>query len=190
MKTILKIFKLMMLSFLVIIVSGCAGQSNKPYGFDSYTLGFSTPKGNTIWVYKVNLDEVGGVPVGGLGCCWKQARATTTMFKNKLPKKISIKWLDRSEERIYSGTVILDSDINKKAMGLPEYTWISDQKKGRGIYLIIGMGEDGKIVIWLSNISRETNISGRVLYVVGSTQSTYIKWVKPKFKKDTFKFPD
>lgn len=171
----------MMLSFLVIIVSGCAGQSNKPYGFDSYTLGFSTPKGNTIWVYKVNLDEVGGVPVGGLGCCWKQARATTTMFKNKLPKKISIKWLDRSEERIYSGTVILDSNINEKAAMLPGYTVTSTNRKVQGnIYLIVGMKEKGTVTIWLSNARGSRNKTGYVIHEVGKSKAPFVVWTAPK----------
>ncbi|MFV1985230.1 MAG: hypothetical protein ACC657_16905, partial [Thiohalomonadales bacterium] len=62
---------------------------------------------------------------------------------------------------------------------LPGYTVISSQKKRNGMYLIIGMGENGESVIWLSNAKSATNKTGRVLYVVGKAKAYSKPWVAP-----------
>ena len=119
------------------------------------------------------------MPSGAIACCWEETGATTTAYNQTMPKEVYVEWIEESTQLLYRAYVQITPKVTELANNLPEYTLISSQKKNKGIYLIIGMGKDGEVVIWVSNSKSSRNVADRKLYVVGKAKANAKPWVRP-----------
>ena len=147
--------------------------------FDSYSVGYSTPAGNEIWIQEVRFDDKWGLPGGGLACCWEEITAGASVFNKPMPHSVHVQWLQEDRKVVYAATVQLPDDLGERARKLPPFTWISDGKRDIGLYLIIGMQPTGGVTVWLSNIDSSANVKGRVLEVVGRARARSRPWRSP-----------
>ena len=155
------------------VAAGCQSGSKQ---FDSYTIAFATPRGNKIAVREATFDNSWRVPVGTLSCCWGEAGAGSLIFNKQMPHSVHVEWLQEDESELYEASVTFPSNIDSRVRDLPPFTWISDGKQDKGIYLIVGMKPDGNVVVWLSNARSRHNRKDRVLYVVGRGQAQRRPW--------------
>ncbi len=178
----MKIKNYLLLS-IVLVLSACNTlQSNNI--FKQFTVGVGTHKKNAIWGRAIRFDTGWSMPSGALACCWEAAVKTTTAYNQPMPKEIYVEWIEESTQLLYRSHVKISPEITKLANNMPSYTVVSSQKKNNGIYLIVGMGKNGEAVIWLSNVRMDgSNISGRVLYVVGKAQAYSEPWIPPSKRK-------
>ena len=139
--------------------------------FEALAIGLSTTAGNQIYVEKTIFDNEWWAMGGEIQGDWQQAGSTTSVFDKRMPRMARVRWHQLKEGMSYEATVQLDEDLARQAKRLPEFTWISDSEKDKGLYIIIGMEPNGKVTIWLSNAPHENNLRGRVLHVVGETQA-------------------
>ncbi|WP_147302735.1 DUF2931 domain-containing protein [Thalassotalea euphylliae] len=122
------------------------------------------------------FDEKWKVPVGSLGCCWKESGAQSGAWDKLFPKKVAVQWHDESQSRLYSAEVKIDHKRGEEiARNLPPYTVISSGRieKQPKPKLIVGFGENGEVTVWISNASSEMNKTGRILVELGSGQATW-----------------
>jgi len=179
-----KIKTIFLLLSVIILLSACSNLSTSDGVFKKFTVGVTTHEGNKIWGRAVRFDTGWGMPSGAIACCWESTGATTTAMNQPMPKEIYVEWIEESTQLLYRAHVKISPDITKLANNLPSYTVISSQKKRTGIYLIVGMGKNGEAVIWLSNAKAGgSNISGRVLYVVGKAKAYSEPWIPPSKRK-------
>ena len=162
---------------LLVILSGvsCTAKQN----YVDYIIGFSTHEGNKIWVQEAIFDDSWSTPAGSLGCCWEEPKAASPVRRASLPDKIYIQWLDVKKNLVYKKEVKLQPQYGELALNLPEYTVKSSGRVVQPkIYLIIGMGKTGEVVVWLSNATSWRNKTGRVLHIIGQGQAVSEPWVK------------
>ena len=160
----------------IAMVSACRSEV-----FDSYSVGYSTPAGNEIWIQDVKFDGKWGLPGGGLACCWKEVTAGASVFNKAMPHTVYIQWLQEKRNVVYAATVRLPDDLGNRARTLPGYTVISTGRHFRdGPILIIGMKPDGQVTVWLSNVAGAANVKGRVLDVIAKAEATASPWESGK----------
>jgi len=148
----------------------CATFDNRP--FNSYTVGYSTPEDNQIWIDGAEMDGRWGSPGGGLSCCWEEASRLSSAFDQPMPKQVRVSWLEKATRMRYRATVAIDENAGKIARNLPDYTYISSGEKSKPyLTLIIGMAPGGAVTIWISNITKAVNVEGRVIRVIGQAQA-------------------
>ena len=162
--------RILLMGLVLVALTNCAMIDNRP--FKVYTVGYSTPEGNDIWIDGAEMDGRWGSPGGGLACCWEMARSLSGVFDRPMPKQVQISWLERSTLTRYRATVTIDENAGKIARNLPGYTYISSGEKSKSdLALIIGMAPGGAVTIWISNAMTFTNKTGRVIHVVGQAQA-------------------
>ena len=158
----------------ISMLSACQSQAE---AFDSYTVGFSTPARNQIWVQDASFDGKWGVPAGSMACCWEEAGPTAIVFDKPMPHSVHIQWLQEERKLVYTANVQLPDDLGDRARKLPGYTVISTGRRFKDDpILMIGMKPDGQVTIWLSNVGGAANVKGRVLDVVGRAQAESRPW--------------
>ena len=168
---------LLILSGLIVI--GC--KQNESEVLDSFTIGYSTPEGNKIWVRKAIFDRKYSKPVGSLGCCWQEAGKKSGVYDQPLPKHVQIEWIDDGDNLLYSAELDLTPDIFRRAKEMPELGSDNEVALDKGeIYLIVAMAEKGEVLVWLSNFPYlGENVRNRVLVEVGKTQAMSKPWQAP-----------
>jgi len=169
---------LIIISF-IFLLSACSSISSSNDVFKQYTVGVGTHNKNEIWGRVIRFDTGWSMPSGSISCCWEEAGATTTAYDQSMPKEIYVEWIEQSTKLLYRAYVKITPEITKLAVNLPEYTRIRVNKKVKKIYLIIGLGKSGEVVVWLSNAPHGINISGRKLYIVGNEKAYSEPWVRP-----------
>ena len=153
-------------------MSMAASSCNSKTKLYKYYVGFSTPSSNEIWVDKVIFDGKWTTPVGTMSCCWESAHVASFINGRPLPKNVFVQWLDKSENVIFKASIKLDSNYEAQAESLPNYTVNHTDKEVEAIiYIIIGMGPNGMVTVWLSNAVSWRNNTGRVLNVIGQKQA-------------------
>ena len=156
--------------FYVAALPACATFDNRP--FKSYTVGYSTPEDNQIWIDGAEMDGRWGSPGGGLSCCWEEASSLSAAFDQPMPKQVRVSWLEKATHTRYRATVAIDENAGKMARNLPDYTYISSGEKSKpSLTLIIGMAPGGAVTIWIANITSADNVEGRVIRVIGQAQA-------------------
>ncbi|MFK3873893.1 DUF2931 family protein [Pseudoalteromonas rhizosphaerae] len=164
-----KLIKPLITLALALFAVGCSSTGT----IDYMVAGVGTENGNAIWGRSVVFDDEWGIPSGAIECCYAQAGGTVSVYNQKFPEKVAVEWLDKSENRIYYGEVVIDKNGYKLAKNLPSYTAHTGKVfKDVKPYLIIGMGESGEINVWLSN-TRSAGFTGRVLHELGSGQAQW-----------------
>lgn len=147
---------------------------------EPFTVGFSTPSGNKIWVQQAEFDQHWRRPVGSMACCWEESGASSGVDNQALPHEVYIQWLDESEKVVYAANIILPPDLPERAKKLPGYTVKHSGRKDPGsAYIIIGMKEHGQVIVWLANAPYKSNVEGRVLEIIGQAQAKGIPWTPP-----------
>ncbi|MBB1471309.1 DUF2931 family protein [Pseudoalteromonas sp. SG41-5] len=163
------LIKLLITLTFTLFVMGCSSTGT----IDYMVAGVGTENGNAIWGRSVVFDDEWGIPSGAIGCCYGETRATVSVYDQKLPEKVAVEWLDKSENRIYFGEVAIDKKGYKLAKSLPYFTLSTGEVfKEIKPYLIVGMGESGEIKVWLSN-TRSAGFTGRVLHELASGQAQW-----------------
>ena len=168
---------------LVILLLGCSSAKQEQDKIvPSFSIGYSTPEGNKIWVRKAEFDHSYTKPVGAMGCCWEEAGKSSAVHDRSLPKHVYIEWIDESNSLLYSAGVDLAPDIYARAMSMPEVRTNDGSYTEKGnIDVLIGMGEKGEVFVWLTNFPYSGgDMHGRVLEVVGQAQATASPWIKPE----------
>ena len=162
---------LVLILLATVTVAGCRAEEIK-----SYTVGICTTAGNHIYVERTVFDNEWWAAGGDISGDWQKAVSTTLLFDRRMPREARVRWHQLDKGVIYEAIVYLDEDLARKARNLPGYTRIADGWKfDAGIYLIVGMRPDGKVIVWLSNAPSENNRHGRVLYVVGEAQAVEVQ---------------
>ena len=92
---------------LALAAAGCRAEAWK----EPWTVGYSTPVGNDIWIRRVVFDDTWTLPAGALGCCWEETGKTASVYNYPLPRVVEVEWLDESEKRIYEARVELAPDL-------------------------------------------------------------------------------
>jgi hypothetical protein len=161
---------------LCLQLTACANtllSSNKiiPY----MSVGSGTPKGNDIWITEFVFDDNWTAPKGAGSCCWGKASGTQGIFNRPAPKRFKITWFDYLPERHFQAEVTLSDELYDYTLNLPNYFYVV-QKEETDIepILIVGLGKEGEVVVWISNAAGSRNISGRVMHEVGRAQATCI----------------
>lgn len=176
----MKKFKITIILFgLIILLSACSSLNASNGVFKQFTVGVGTHSGNEIWGRAIRFDTGWSMPSGALACCWEEPTKTTTAYKQKMPKEVYVEWVEQKTQLLYRARVPITPEITKLANSLPSYTLISSQKRNKGIYIIVGMGVNGEVVIWLSNSRSSRNVADRKLYVVGKAKAYFQPWVAP-----------
>ena len=148
--------------------SRCCRLANPRQVFDSYSVGFSTPAGNQIWVQDASFDGKWGVPPAVWPAVGKKQGLPRVSSTNLCRTWLHIQWLQEERNLVYTANVQLPDDLGDRARKLPGYTVISTGRHFKDDpILIIGMKPDGQVTIWLSNVGGAANVKGRVLDVVG-----------------------
>ncbi len=152
---------------LVLLSAACRAEWD-----GDYTVGYSTPAGNDIWIRRVVFDDRWSLPGGGLSCCWEEVGRSALVFDWPLPRVVEVEWLDESERRIYEARVELAEDLARRAGKLEGVYVVSMRKRlDPRVYLIIGFREGGEVVVWLSNARSWKNRRDRTLEVVGRARA-------------------
>ena len=88
-----------------------------------------------------------------------------------------VKWYDYDPGIFYEATVSLSDDLYELTTNLTSYRWIyqNEEETEFDPHLIIGFGETGEVVVWISNAPHNDNIEGRVLHEVGRGQATIVE---------------
>ncbi|WP_181919367.1 DUF2931 family protein [Alkalilimnicola ehrlichii] len=136
-----------------------------------FEVSISTPQGNDILVDRLVFDDSWSTLGGRINCCWGGIGGTRGISDHPIPQTVFVRWRQIDEEIVYEGTVELPGDLAQQVRKLPEITWISDGRKGRSTYFVIGMEADGRITVWLSNALSDDNVEGRVFKVVATGQA-------------------
>ncbi|RFA29411.1 hypothetical protein CAI21_10145 [Alkalilimnicola ehrlichii] len=137
----------------------------------AFRVSLSTPRGNDILVEEVVFDDTWRTLGARIDCCWGGIGGVRGITDHPIPQTVFVRWRQIDEEIVYEGTVELPGDLAQQVRKLPEYTRVSDGRKGRGTYFVIGMEADGQITVWLSNARSENNRQGRVFKVVATGQA-------------------
>ena len=149
---------------------------------DYIVVGKATPRGNEVQVGIIEFDNKWSAMGGNLTCCWGWAGGLHGIYDMPPPKSVYVKWYDYDPGIYYEATVPLSEDFYDIATDLPTHTWVSSQKTETNIYpyLIIGFGENGEAVVWISNSPHDENIEGRVLHEVGRAQAKVVEKDTPR----------
>ena len=163
------LIKLLITLTFTLFVMGCSSTGK----IDYMVAGVGTENGNAIWGRSIVFDDEWGIPSGAIECCYAQAGGTVSVYDKKFPEKVAVEWLDKSENRIYYGEVVIDKNGYKLAKNLPSYTAHTGKVfKDIKPYLIVGMGESGEIKVWISN-TPSAGFTGRVLHELASGQAQW-----------------
>ena len=168
--------KLLILSTLLLSLMGCMKT------IDYMVVGTGTHQGNKVHAGIIEFDGKWSAIGGIMTCCWEWGGGTQSIYDIPAPKSVYVKWYDYEPKRYFEATVALSDELYELATNLPTYRWISSNKEQTNIrpYLIIGFGENGEVVVWISNATDERNIEGRVLHEVGRAQATVVEKDTPR----------
>ena len=159
------------LAVLTLSLTGCIRT------IDYMVVGAGTPEGNSIFVSSILFDNTWGTPVGIVGCCWTWGPKSSGVYNKPAPKSVYVQWYDYDPETRYEATVQLSDELYHFAKDLPTFHWVAQNEEETKIYpyLILGFGETGEVVVWVSNAPHDGNISGRVLHEVGRAQAKVLE---------------
>ncbi|MDH4274722.1 MAG: DUF2931 family protein [Gammaproteobacteria bacterium] len=177
----MKAFSRSLIFICVVLLTHTACTRAEDEKLHYFSIGYSTPEGNKIWIRKAEFDRRYTRPGGNLACCWEEEGASSGIFNESLPKHVYIEWIDLGDQLLYTADVDLVADVQKRAK---EMTEVRDTESGfhekGNIIIIVGMGEHGEVIVWLSNYPYSGGtITGRVLDVVGKAQATARPWKPP-----------
>ena len=156
---------------VITLLCGCATT------IDYMLVGTGTHRDNKIYAGIIRFDEKWSAATGVMTCCWEWATGTQSVYNVTPPKHLYVKWYDYDPGIYYEANVTLSEDLYEYATNLPPFRWVSSNEIQKNVrpYLIIGFGERGEVVVWISNATDERNIEGRVLYEVGRAQATIVQ---------------
>lgn len=157
---------------LIFVLTGCANK----IGY--MVVGTGTPKGNEIFVTNIIFDDSWSTIGGSMSCCWRWSTGGHGVHDRKAPKSVYVQWKDYEPEMYYEATIELSDKLYDYTTDLPTFHWIAQDEEELNIrpYLIIGFGETGEVVVWISNTSNDRNKKGRVLHEIGRGQATQVKF--------------
>ena len=149
---------------------------------DYMVVGKATPRGNEVQVGIIEFDNKWSAMGGNLTCCWGWAGGLHGIYDMPPPKSVYVKWYDYAPGIYYEATVPLSEDFYDIATDLPSFFWLDPLEEETNIrpYLIIGFGETGEVVVWISNAGRDGNKTGRVLHEVGRAQAKVVEKDTPR----------
>jgi len=141
---------------------------------DYMVVGTGNHRDNKVHDGIIEFDNKWSAVGGIMTCCWEWATGTQSVYDIPPPKSVYVKWLDYDPRVYYEATVMLSDKLYDLATNLPPY-YREGETVNSHPYLIIGFGENGEVVVWISNSTRDGNIKGRVLHEVGRGQATIIQ---------------
>ena len=160
------------LMLLTLSLTGCMRT------IDYMVVGTGTHEGNEIFVTKMTFDDEWSAIGGSMSCCWEWATGTQSVYNRSAPKSVYVQWYDYDPETGYEATVQLSNELYHFAKDLPTFHWVAQNEEQTKIhpYLILGFGETGEVVVWISNSATDRNKTGRVLHEVGRAQAKVLEF--------------
>jgi len=149
---------------------------------DYMVVGTGTHDGNKVHAGIIEFDHKWTAMGGIMTCCWASATGTQSIYDMPPPTSVYVKWYDYDPGIYYEATVPLSEDFYDIATDLPSFFWLDPLEEETEIdpHLIIGFGETGEVVVWISNAGRDGNKTGRVLHEVGRAQAKVVEKDTPR----------
>jgi hypothetical protein len=168
--------KLLILSTLLLSLMGCMKT------IDYMVVGTGTHQGNKVHAGIIEFDGKWSAIGGIMTCCWEWGGGTQSIYDIPAPKSVYVKWYDYEPKRYFEATVALSDELYELATNLPTFEVIHNKRveEHPDPYLIIGFGENGEVVVWISNSARDGHIKGRVLHEVGHAQAKVVEKETPR----------
>ncbi|WP_396587068.1 DUF2931 family protein [Bermanella sp. R86510] len=165
--------KQLFLSALLLNLLGCATT------IDYMVVGTGTHRDNKVHAGIIEFDNKWTAIGGIMTCCWEWATGTQGIYDTPPPKSVYVKWYDYEPGIYYEATLSLSENLYELATNIPPYHRGVEEVKSHP-YLIIGFGENGEVVVWISNSARDGNKTGRVLHEVGRAQAKVVEKDTPR----------
>jgi len=168
--------KQLFLSALLLNLLGCATT------IDYMVVGTGTHRDNKVHAGIIEFDNKWTAMGGIMTCCWEWATGGHGVYGVSPPKSVYVKWYDYEPGIYYEATLSLSEELYELATDLPGYVVIHNKRveENPDPHLIIGFGENGEVVVWISNSASDGHIKGRVLHEVGRAQAKVVEKDTPR----------